>query len=329
MEIAHTSMTHARAPHFLWPYVVRYAAHQLNLWPHVSQLEVSPTSLWTGSPGAASHFCVWGCLALVHDTSADKISPRAVPCVFLGFPEDSFDYTFYHPPLHRFFDSRDVRFDESVPYYVRCSLLLRSPPPNLQQTLREPVFVARTLEVACSRGFGFGAESVPVRGPGSGGVRPLLDLESLGRTLLLLVVLALGVVRLVLWRVVMGLPPLRTLLLPPTPTRPGTRPVFAVLVRSSRSWSKRRESWSSNSWSYSGRRSSSSSSRSRSSRSSSRSRRSSSSSHRSWRSSGRSRGRSSSSSHLLLLSLVFGPSVSPLLLPHPLSSRLWSSASSS
>ncbi|CAI7744263.1 unnamed protein product [Closterium sp. NIES-53] len=85
MEIARTSMTHARAPHFLWPYAVQYAAHQLNLWPRVSQPKVSPTSLWTGSPGAASCFRVWGCLALVRDTSVDRISPRAVSCVFLGF----------------------------------------------------------------------------------------------------------------------------------------------------------------------------------------------------------------------------------------------------
>ncbi|CAI7771558.1 unnamed protein product [Closterium sp. NIES-54] len=51
--------------------------------------------------------------------------------MFLGFPEDSFDYTFYHPPLRRFFDSRDVRFDESVPYYVRypCQGLPVPPPP--------------------------------------------------------------------------------------------------------------------------------------------------------------------------------------------------------
>ncbi|CAI5971399.1 unnamed protein product [Closterium sp. NIES-65] len=118
MEIARTSLTHACAPHFLWPYAVRYAAHQLNLWPRVSRPEVSPTSLWTGSPGVVSRFRVWGCLALVRDTSADKLSPCAVPCLFLGFPEDSSDFTFYHPPSHRFFDSRDVRFEESTPYYV-------------------------------------------------------------------------------------------------------------------------------------------------------------------------------------------------------------------
>ncbi|CAI7738358.1 unnamed protein product [Closterium sp. NIES-53] len=30
MEVARTSMIHAAAPHFLWPFAVRYAAHQLN-----------------------------------------------------------------------------------------------------------------------------------------------------------------------------------------------------------------------------------------------------------------------------------------------------------
>ncbi|CAI7840309.1 unnamed protein product [Closterium sp. NIES-53] len=54
MEVARTSMIHAAAPHFLWPFAVRYAAHQLNLWPRVSLPETSPTLLWTGKVGDAS-----------------------------------------------------------------------------------------------------------------------------------------------------------------------------------------------------------------------------------------------------------------------------------
>ncbi|CAI7751758.1 unnamed protein product [Closterium sp. NIES-53] len=119
MDIARTSVIYARAPHFLWPYTLRYAAHQLSLQPRLSWPEVSPTRLWTGSPGVGSAFRVWGCLALVRDTSADKLLACAIPCVFLGFPVGSPDYSFYHPPLHQFLDSRDVRFDESVSYYIR------------------------------------------------------------------------------------------------------------------------------------------------------------------------------------------------------------------
>ncbi|CAI7932682.1 unnamed protein product [Closterium sp. NIES-54] len=56
MEVAHTSMIHAAAPHFLWPFADRYAAHQLNLWPRVSLPETSLTLRWTGEVGDASMF---------------------------------------------------------------------------------------------------------------------------------------------------------------------------------------------------------------------------------------------------------------------------------
>ncbi|CAI7853015.1 unnamed protein product, partial [Closterium sp. NIES-54] len=80
MDVARTSMMHAAAPHFLWPFAVRYAAHQINLHPRVSRPETSPTLLWTGKVGDASAFRVWGSRAFVRDLSADKLSPRAAPC---------------------------------------------------------------------------------------------------------------------------------------------------------------------------------------------------------------------------------------------------------
>ncbi|CAI7882695.1 unnamed protein product [Closterium sp. NIES-54] len=96
MEVACTSMIHAAAPHFLWPFAVRYAAHQLNLWPRVSLLKTSPTLRWTGKVGDASVF------------------------------------RFYHPTSRRVLPSQDVTFDESVPFY--CLFPYRSapsPPPPL------------------------------------------------------------------------------------------------------------------------------------------------------------------------------------------------------
>ncbi|CAI7907803.1 unnamed protein product [Closterium sp. NIES-54] len=64
MEVARTSMIHAAAPHFLWPFAT------------------SPTLHWTGEFGDASVFRVWGSRAFVRDTSADKLSARAIPCDF-------------------------------------------------------------------------------------------------------------------------------------------------------------------------------------------------------------------------------------------------------
>ncbi|CAI7928564.1 unnamed protein product [Closterium sp. NIES-54] len=117
MEVARTSIIHAAAPHFLWLFAVRYAAHQLNLWPCVSLPETSPTLRWTGEVGDASVFQVWGSRAFVCDTSEDKLSTRAIPCVFLGFPQDAPGWQFYHPTSRRVFPSQDVTFDESVPFY--------------------------------------------------------------------------------------------------------------------------------------------------------------------------------------------------------------------
>ncbi|CAI7911431.1 unnamed protein product [Closterium sp. NIES-54] len=131
MDVVRTSMIHAAAPHFLWPFAVQYAAHQINLQPPVSLPETTPTLRWTGKVGDASVFRVLGSQAFVRDTSADKLSSRAVPCVFLGFPPDAPRWQFYHPTSRRVLSSQDVTFDESVSYYrlfpYRIASL--SPPP--------------------------------------------------------------------------------------------------------------------------------------------------------------------------------------------------------
>ncbi|CAI5482360.1 unnamed protein product [Closterium sp. Yama58-4] len=139
MDVARTSMVHAAAPHFLWPFAVRYAAHQINLHPRVSRPETSPALLWTGKVGDVSAFRVWGSRAFVRDLSADKLSSRAVPCVFLGFPPDAPGWQFYHPTSRRVLSSQDVTFDESVPYYRLFPYRTASlPPPPLFLTPGPP-----------------------------------------------------------------------------------------------------------------------------------------------------------------------------------------------
>ncbi|CAI7731447.1 unnamed protein product, partial [Closterium sp. NIES-53] len=189
-SVARTSMIHAAAPHFLWPFAVQYAAHQLNLQPRVSLPETSPTLLWTRKVGDASAFRVWGSRAFVRDLSADKLSPRAVPCVFLGFPPDAPGWQFYHPTSRRVLSSQDVTFDESVPYYrlfpYRTAPL---PPPPLFLALGPPpvdplppqgpapsgvsqVDTVEPVEVAVDSGAATGAEPAGTGsgGAGSGGV---------------------------------------------------------------------------------------------------------------------------------------------------------------
>ncbi|CAI7883431.1 unnamed protein product, partial [Closterium sp. NIES-53] len=96
MNVARTSMIHTTTPHFLWPFAVEYAAHQINLQPRVSLPETTPTLRWTGKVGDASVF------------------------------------RFYHPTSRRVLSSQDVTFDLSVTYYRLFPYRTASlPPPPL------------------------------------------------------------------------------------------------------------------------------------------------------------------------------------------------------
>ncbi|CAI7898054.1 unnamed protein product [Closterium sp. NIES-53] len=132
MEVARTSMIHAAAPHFLWSFAVRYVAHQLKLWPHVSLPETSPTLRWTEKVGDATVF------------------------------------RFYHPTSRRVLPSQDVTFDESIPFYRLFPY--RSTPPLPPLLFLAPAVGSGAAPCAVSRGAepgGAGSE-----GAGSGGAEP-------------------------------------------------------------------------------------------------------------------------------------------------------------
>ncbi|CAI7887232.1 unnamed protein product [Closterium sp. NIES-53] len=74
-------------------------------------------------------FRVRGSRAFVRDTSADKLSARAIPCVFLGFVRDAPGWQFYHPTSRRVPPSQDVTFDKSVPFYRLFPYHSAPPPP--------------------------------------------------------------------------------------------------------------------------------------------------------------------------------------------------------
>ncbi|CAI7853874.1 unnamed protein product, partial [Closterium sp. NIES-53] len=166
MDVARTSTIHAAAPHFLWPFAVQYAAHQINLQPRVSLPETTPTLRWTGKVGDASAFRVWGSRAFVRDTTVDKLSSRAVPNVFLGFPPDAPGWQFYHPTSRRILSSQDVTFDESVSYYRLFPHRAASPPPTPLFLAPDP---AEPVEVAVDSGAARGAEP---GGAETGGAEP-------------------------------------------------------------------------------------------------------------------------------------------------------------
>ncbi|CAI7902372.1 unnamed protein product, partial [Closterium sp. NIES-53] len=144
----------------------------------------------TGLVGDASVFWVWGSCAFVCDSSTDKLSARAILCVFLGFSPDALGWQFYHPTLRRVLPSQDVMFDESVPFYRLFPYRSAPPPPPplflapgsspvdplppqgpapLGVSQVDPLLGTMAVEVAVDSGAARGAAS---GGAASGGAEP-------------------------------------------------------------------------------------------------------------------------------------------------------------
>ncbi|CAI7795768.1 unnamed protein product, partial [Closterium sp. NIES-54] len=70
-----------------------------------------------------------GSRAFIRDTSADKLSACAIPCVFLGTFPDVPGWQFYEPTSRHILTSQDVTFDESVPFYRLFPYRSAPPPP--------------------------------------------------------------------------------------------------------------------------------------------------------------------------------------------------------
>ncbi|CAI7858341.1 unnamed protein product [Closterium sp. NIES-54] len=110
--------------------------------------------------------------------SEDKLSARAIPCIFLGFDLDAPGWKFYHPTSRRVLPSQDVTFYESVPFYrlfPYCSAP-PPPPPFFLAPCPPPVAVGSgATPDAASRGtMSGGAEpgGAGSEGAGSGGAEP-------------------------------------------------------------------------------------------------------------------------------------------------------------
>ncbi|CAI7906505.1 unnamed protein product [Closterium sp. NIES-54] len=164
---------------------------QLNLWPHVSHPETSPSLRWMGEVGDALAFQVLGSLTLVRYLPTGKLSPRTLWCVFLGFPTDAPPWQFYHPGSCRVLSSCDVTFDESIFFYSlhphRSSSvplpplsLVDDPPPRsllafrLYRLHRVDSGAAGSGNTggADSRGAGSGGAASPTGAGGAGGAAP-------------------------------------------------------------------------------------------------------------------------------------------------------------
>lgn len=101
-------------PIHFWDYCLLAATYIINRIPTVATNYKTPfESLHNQSPSHA-HFRTIGCLCFASVHPSDKFAPRALKCVFLGYPADQKGYVMYDLSSKHVFVSRHVVFHESI-----------------------------------------------------------------------------------------------------------------------------------------------------------------------------------------------------------------------
>nr|GEV21650.1 retrotransposon protein, putative, Ty1-copia subclass [Tanacetum cinerariifolium] len=108
-------MSQTTLPKSFWDYALETAARILNM-VSTKKVEKIPYEVWHGKAPKLSYLKVWGCEALVKRdtlTKPDKLEPRSIKCIFIGYPKETMRYSFYYPPENKVLVARNAEFLEN------------------------------------------------------------------------------------------------------------------------------------------------------------------------------------------------------------------------
>ncbi|GKC30919.1 retrotransposon protein, putative, ty1-copia subclass [Tanacetum coccineum] len=98
-----------------WDYALETAACILNMVP-TKKVEKTPYEVWHGQAPKLSYLKVWGCEALVKRdtlTKPEKLEPRSIKCIFVGYLKETMGYSFYYPPKNKVLVAQNAEFLEN------------------------------------------------------------------------------------------------------------------------------------------------------------------------------------------------------------------------
>ncbi|GKA72665.1 retrotransposon protein, putative, ty1-copia subclass [Tanacetum coccineum] len=112
LDMVRSMMNLTTLPKSFWGYALESAARILNMIS-TKKVERTPYEIWHGKAPKLSYLRVWGCEALVKRDALDKLDPRSIKCIFVGYPKEIIGYYFYYPPENKIFISRNTEFFEN------------------------------------------------------------------------------------------------------------------------------------------------------------------------------------------------------------------------
>ncbi|RVW78786.1 Retrovirus-related Pol polyprotein from transposon TNT 1-94 [Vitis vinifera] len=124
VETARTILLHSNVPFRFWGDAVLTACYLINRMPSSVLHDQIPHSLLF--PDQPLYFLpprVFGCTCFVHilTPGQDKLSAKAMKCLFLGYSRLQKGYRCYSLETHRYFISADVTFFEDSPFFSTTS----------------------------------------------------------------------------------------------------------------------------------------------------------------------------------------------------------------
>nr|GEW34959.1 retrotransposon protein, putative, Ty1-copia subclass [Tanacetum cinerariifolium] len=115
LDMVRSMTSQTTPPKSFWDYALETAARILNMVP-TKKVEKTPYEVWHGKVPKLSYLKVWGCEALVKRdtlTKPDKLEPRSIKCIFVGYPKETMGYSFYYPPENKVIVARNAKFLEN------------------------------------------------------------------------------------------------------------------------------------------------------------------------------------------------------------------------
>jgi transposase InsO family protein len=123
LEVARALCFAMHVPKRFWADAVMTATFLINRMPARAIDYQTPFRMLSQfySIPSALNICprVFGCVCYIHVHShqRDKLDPRALKCVFLGYSDSQKGYKCYHPPTMKYFVTMDVQFCERESYF--------------------------------------------------------------------------------------------------------------------------------------------------------------------------------------------------------------------